>query len=95
MALGLSVAFASAASAETKTLYIGMNGNMEKAYTEHVLPEFEKANDVKVVVVPGTSADILAKATAQKDNPQMHVMLLDDGVMVRAISSGLCQKISG
>jgi putative spermidine/putrescine transport system substrate-binding protein len=94
-ALGLSVAFASAASAETKTLYIGMNGgNMEKAYTEHVLPEFEKANDVKVVVVPGTSADILAKATAQKDNPQMHVMLLDDGVMVRAINGGLCQKIS-
>lgn len=74
-----------AASAETKTLYIGMNGgNFERAYTEHVLPPFEKANDVKVVVVPGTSADILAKATAAKDNPQMHVMLLDDGVMVRA-----------
>ena len=85
----------SLASAETKTLYIGMNGgNFERAYTEHVLPEFEKANDVKVVVVPGTSADILAKATAQKDNPQMHVMLLDDGVMVRAINAGLCQKIS-
>ncbi|MHA4736143.1 ABC transporter substrate-binding protein [Ensifer adhaerens] len=83
------------ASAETKTLYIGMNGgNFERAYTEHVLPPFEKANDVKVVVVPGTSADILAKATAAKDNPQMHVMLLDDGVMVRAIGSGLCQKIA-
>ncbi len=83
------------ASAETKTLYIGMNGgNFERAYTEHVLPDFEKANDVKVVVVPGTSADILAKATAQKDKPQMHVMLLDDGVMVRAIGAGLCQKIA-
>ncbi|RAS07098.1 ABC transporter substrate-binding protein [Ensifer adhaerens] len=83
------------ASAETKTLYIGMNGgNFERAYTEHVLPPFEKANDVKVVVVPGTSADILAKATAAKDNPQMHVMLLDDGVMVRAIGGGLCQKIA-
>lgn len=83
------------AQAETKTLYIGMNGgNFERAYTEHVLPPFEKANDVKVVIVPGTSADILAKATAAKDNPQMHVMLLDDGVMVRAIGAGLCQKIS-
>ncbi|MDA4833015.1 ABC transporter substrate-binding protein, partial [Enterobacter hormaechei] len=45
------------------------------------------------VVVPGTSADILAKATAAKDNPQMHVMFLDDGVMVRAIGTGLCQKL--
>lgn len=95
MALGLSTALASAASAETKTLYIGMNGgNFERAYTENVLPEFEKANNVKVVVVPGTSADILAKATAQKANPQMHVMLLDDGVMVRAINGGLCEKIA-
>jgi len=82
-----------AAMAETKTLYIGMNGgDMEKAFTEHVFPAFEKANDVKVVVVPGTSSEILAKATAAKDNPQMHLMFLDDGVMVRAIGMGLCQK---
>ncbi len=94
-ALGLTVAFASAASAETKTLYIGMNGgNLERAYTDHVLLDFEKANNVKVVIVPGTSSEILAKAIAQKGNAQMHLMMLDDGVMVRAINSGLCQKIS-
>ena len=57
-----------------------------------LLADFEKANNVKVVVVPGTSSDILAKATAAKDKPQMHVMFLDDGVMVRAIGMGLCQK---
>ena len=43
-------------------------------------------------MVPGTSSDILAKAQASKDKPQMHVMFLDDGVMVRAIGMGLCQK---
>ena len=86
---------AAAAHAQTKTLYIGMNGgNFEKTFTQNVLPDFEKANNVKVVVVPGTSSDILAKATAAKDNPQMHVMFLDDGVMVRAIGAGLCQKIA-
>ncbi len=95
LALGAVAVASGAAQAETKTLYIGMNGgNFERAYTEHVLPPFEKANNVKVVIVPGTSADILAKATAAKDNPQMHVMLLDDGVMVRAIGGGLCQPIS-
>ena len=41
-------------------------GTMEKAYTSQVLPDFEKANNVKVVVVPGTSSDILAKLLANK-----------------------------
>jgi putative spermidine/putrescine transport system substrate-binding protein len=81
------------AQAQTKTLYIGMNGGpMERTYVDHAFPAFEKANDVKVVVVPGTSSDILAKAQASKDKPQMHVMFLDDGVMYRAIGMGLCEK---
>lgn len=93
-AVTIALACAGAANAQTKTLYVGMNGgNFEKTFTQHVFPDFEKANDVKVVVVPGTSSDILAKATAAKDKPQMHVMFLDDGVMVRAIGAGLCEKI--
>ena len=85
---------AGAACAQTKTLYVGMNGgNFEKTFTQYVFPDFEKANNVKVVVVPGTSSDILAKAQATKDKPQMHVMFLDDGVMVRAIGMGLCEKL--
>jgi putative spermidine/putrescine transport system substrate-binding protein len=99
-AAAVSVAVAAAtlssglALAQTKTLYIGMNGGtMEKTYTEHVFGAFEKANNVKVVVVPGTSSDILAKAQANKDNPQMHVMFLDDGIMYRAIGMGLCEKM--
>lgn len=97
-AVSLAVAAASLAAgqvmAQTKTLYIGMNGGvMEKTWTEHVFPAFEKANNVKVVVVPGTSSDILAKAQANKDKPQMHVMFLDDGIMVRAIGMGLCEKM--
>jgi len=91
--LAALLAAAGIAGAQTKTLYIGMNGGtMEKAYTQYVFPAFEKAYGAKVVVVPGTSSDILAKAQANKDKPQMHVMFLDDGVMVRAIGMGLCQK---
>ncbi|MVW71689.1 extracellular solute-binding protein [Bordetella sp. 15P40C-2] len=88
-------ASATGAQAQQKTLYIGMNGgDMERAFTQHVFPAFEKANDVKIVVVPGTSTDILAKAQAYKDNPQMHVMFLDDGIMARAITMGLCQQMN-
>lgn len=93
-AAGTALLAAGAAHAETKTLYIGMNGgNMERTYTQFVFPPFEKANNVKVVVVPGTSTDILAKAQATKGKAQMHVMTLDDGVMFRAIGMGLCEKL--
>lgn len=88
-----ALAASGVAGAQTKTIYIGMNGGtFEKAYTQYVFPAFEKANNVKVVVVPGTSSDILAKAQANKDKPQMHVMFLDDGIMARAIGMGLCEK---
>ena len=84
---------AGAAFAQAKTLYIGMNGGtMEKTYSQYVFGEFEKQTGAKVVVVPGTSSDILAKAQANKDRPQMHVMFLDDGIMYRAIGMGLCEK---
>jgi putative spermidine/putrescine transport system substrate-binding protein len=92
-AAAAALAAGGTAGAQTKTLYIGMNGGtMEKAYTQYVFPAFEKLYGAKVVVVPGTSSDILAKAQANKDRPQMHVMFLDDGIMVRAIGMGLCQK---
>ena len=86
LSAGLTLAFATAtAHAETKTLYVGMNGgNFERTFSQAVFPDFEKANDVKVVIVPGTSSEILAKAIAAKDKPQMHVMFLDDGIMGRA-----------
>ncbi|OZI42239.1 spermidine/putrescine ABC transporter substrate-binding protein [Bordetella genomosp. 5] len=90
----LMLAASAGAVAQQKTLYVGMNGgDMERAFTQHVFPAFEKANNVKIVVVPGTSTDVLAKAQAYKDKPQMHLMFLDDGVMARAISMGLCQKM--
>ncbi|MGC7402521.1 ABC transporter substrate-binding protein [Pandoraea pneumonica] len=93
-AAALALGTSSAAWSQSKTLYIGMNGGpMEKAYTSQVFPEFEKANNVKVVVVPGTSSDVLAKLLANRNSPQMHVVFLDDGVMARAISMGVCQKL--
>lgn len=95
MSAGVALAIAGPAAAETKTLYVGMNGgNLERTFSQSVFPAFEKENDVKIVIVPGTSTDILAKATAAKDNPQMNLMFLDDGIMYRAIGLGLCEKLA-
>lgn len=93
-AAALALGAGAQVQAQTRTIYIGMNGGtMEKAYTSQVFPEFEKANNVKVVVVPGTSSDVLAKLLANRNSPQVHVVFLDDGVMARAISMGVCQKL--
>nr|WP_255315225.1 ABC transporter substrate-binding protein [Pandoraea pnomenusa] len=93
-AAALALGASGAAWSQSKTLYVGMNGgSMEKAYTSQVFPEFEKANNVKVVVVPGTSSDVLAKLLANRNSPQLHVVFLDDGVMARAIAMGVCQKL--
>lgn len=93
LAAAVASMLAGSAIAQTKTLYIGMNGgSMERTYTQHAFPAFEKQYGVRVVVVPGTSSDILAKARAHKERPQMHLMFLDDGVMVRAIGMGLCER---
>lgn len=90
-----TLALAGGASAQTKTIYIGMNGgDMERSYTKYVFPAFEKIHNARVVVVPGTSSDILAKVQASKEKPPVHVMFLDDGVMMRAIKMGLCQKMA-
>ena len=95
LAAGVLLLAAHPAQAQSRMVYIGMNGgNMERTYTQFVFPPFEKANDVKVVVVPGTSTDILAKAQAAKGKAQMHVMVLDDGIMYRAVNMGLCDKLA-
>jgi len=91
----LALLAAAGAHAQDKTIYIGMNGgDMERSYVKYVFPAFERIHGAKVVVVPGTSSDILAKVQASKEKPPVHVMFLDDGVMMRAIKMGLCQKLT-
>ncbi|WP_017776382.1 extracellular solute-binding protein [Paraburkholderia kururiensis] len=93
-ALAFGLAAPAPVQAQTTTVYIGMNGGpMERAYASQVLPDFEKANNVKVTVVPGTSSETLAKLLASRAHPSMHVAFLDDGVMARAVNSGVCQKL--
>jgi putative spermidine/putrescine transport system substrate-binding protein len=92
--IGLTLLGQASTALAEETLYLGMNGGtMERLYADKVLPAFEKANNVKVVIVPGTSSDILAKVQASKDSPQIHVMFLDDGIMYRAIAMGLCEPL--
>jgi putative spermidine/putrescine transport system substrate-binding protein len=91
----LSAVTASAALAETPTLYLGgYGGSFEKLLKEKIIPPFEEANDVKVVYVPGNSTDTLAKLQAQKNKQELDVVFLDDGPMYQAVTFGFCDDIS-
>ncbi len=84
----------SAQSAE-RTLYMGAyGGSTEKLLMETILPPWEKANDAKVVYVPGNSTKTLAKLQAQKGNQELDVVFLDDGPMYQAIALGFCDTIN-
>ncbi len=94
--IGIVLAFgllASPAMAK-KTLYLGAyGGSTEKLMMEVILPPWEKANDAKVVYVPGNSTSTLAKLQAQAGRQELDVVFLDDGPMYQAISLGYCAPI--
>lgn len=79
--------------AET-TLYLAdYGGSNEQLYRQKILPSFERAHNVKIVYVAGTSSDTLAKLQAQKGREQINVVVMDDGPMYQAIHFGLCAKV--
>lgn len=85
---------ATTAIAQERTLYMGAyGGSTEKLMMESILPAWEKANNAKVVYVPGNSTKTLAKLQAQAGNQELDVVFLDDGPMYRAVSLGYCAPI--
>lgn len=73
----------------------GYGGSFEQTMRKEVIPDFEKAHNVKVEYVAGNSTDTLAKLQAQKANQVIDVAIVDDGPMYQAIQLGFCGKIAG
>lgn len=79
---------------QIKIIYVGMNGGMmEKNYIVLIFFDFEKVNNVKVVVVFGIFFDIIVKMQVQCDKLQMYVVFFDDGIMYCVINMSLCEKV--
>jgi putative spermidine/putrescine transport system substrate-binding protein len=95
LALAALLAGATGAQAQQKTLYVaGYGGSVETIMRQQVFPAFEKAQGVSISYVPGNSTDTLAKLQAQKDHPDLDVVIMDDGPMQRAMQLGFCAKIN-
>lgn len=89
----LAASVAGTASAQQTLVLGGYGGSFEKLMKEHVIPPFEKANNVTVQFVPGNSTENLARLQAQKGNQEMDVVFLDDGPMYQAVALGFCDTI--
>jgi putative spermidine/putrescine transport system substrate-binding protein len=70
---------AAPAAAQETLLFASTGGSTEKIIRAKILPDFEKAHNVKVTYVAGNSTDILAKLQAQKDNQEIDLAMNDDG----------------
>lgn len=58
------------------------------------LDEFEEKNNVEVVIVSGVSSEQLARLRAQKEEPQIDVVVMDLGDAILAKREGLLEKLS-
>ena len=92
--MGAAFGAAGTASAQDRLVVAAYGGSYEKIMRESVIPEFEKANNVKVDYLAGNSSDSLARLQAQRGRQEIGVVLLDDGPMAQAVSLGFCQKIT-
>jgi putative spermidine/putrescine transport system substrate-binding protein len=83
-----------AVSAQTRTLYVGgPGGSQQKAYEEKIIPEFEARTGAKVIYVPGSSSDTVAKVIAQKGRQDLSLILGDSGPLARAVEQDVCTPL--
>ena len=82
--LGLTAAVSVFSTAFAKDLVIAAWGDpIEAGWRRSLIPEFEKKHGVKVVWVQGFSSQTLAKIKAQQANPQIDLVMMDDGPSIR------------
>jgi putative spermidine/putrescine transport system substrate-binding protein len=92
--LTISTLLAPFAAIGAETLYVGgPGGSIQKTIEEKVVPGFEARTGAKVVYVPGSSSDTVAKLMAQKGRQDMSFIAIDSGPMARAVEQNLCAPL--
>jgi len=89
-----AMAVAAPAAAQQRLVVAAYGGSYERIMREAAIPEFERANNVRVDYLAGNSSDSLARLQAQRGRQEIGVVLLDDGPMAQAIALGFCQRVA-
>ncbi len=71
-----------------------MNGGLyEELARRYVVDPFESEFDARVSLVPGTAAQILTRLMAERSNPAVDVVILDQMLAAKGIDEGLFERI--
>lgn len=90
----LAATLASSAVLSQETLYIGGSGGSKQiALEKQLVPPFSAATGAKVVYVPASSSDTLAKLIAQKGRQDLSLIWIDSSIMREAVKLDLCAPL--
>ena len=74
-------------------LFVAWNGgSREQTMKEKIIPRFEAMHPVSVQYVAAVSSKTLARLQAQKANPDLDVVIMDDGPIYQASEANLCAE---
>ncbi|MFV1989098.1 MAG: hypothetical protein ACC682_17640, partial [Gemmatimonadota bacterium] len=77
-----------------RRLTVMMNGGLyEELARRYVVDPFESEFDARVSLVPGTAAQILTRLMAERSNPAVDVVILDQMLAAKGIDEGLFERI--
>ena len=82
------------ATGQTRTLSIMVNaGQYQDTLTRLVIEPFQKKHNVKVLVTPGSSTEMLAKLRAEKASPSVDLVVIAETVAVTGRLEGIFEKM--
>ena len=79
---------------QSRLVVASFGGPWERDTRTDLITPFEKDHNARVDYVVGLSSENLARLKAQKDNPQLDVVMLDDALTAEAVSLGLVEKLT-
>jgi putative spermidine/putrescine transport system substrate-binding protein len=89
-----TAACGSGSSRSARRLRVMLNGGIyEELARRLVIVPFEKETGAAVEIVPGSSAQILTRVTAERAAPTVDVVIVDRLVMGTALEQGLFEKV--
>lgn len=89
----LAAASVAAQAADPTTMNISCySGAYAAAFKQHVIPQFEKDHNVKIIYSEASSEPTLTKLQAQKASPQIDLACISSGISAKAKGLGLLEK---
>jgi putative spermidine/putrescine transport system substrate-binding protein len=79
---------------QSRVVVASFGGAWERDTRTDLITPFEKEYNARVDYVVGLSTETLARLKAQKDNPQLDVVMLDDVLTAEAVSLGLLETLT-